>query len=56
MKTTKIVIDTNLWIGYFMGKHVKNYLDQILANVQIDLLMSEKSLAELTSVLSRPKF
>jgi uncharacterized protein len=56
MNTTRIVIDTNLWIGYFMGKHVKSYLDQILMNVQFDLLISEQLLAELTSVLSRPKF
>jgi uncharacterized protein len=56
MNKTKLVIDTNLWIGYFMGKHVKSYLDRILADPQIDLLISEKSLDELLSVLSRPKF
>jgi uncharacterized protein len=56
MKTTKIVIDTNLWIGYFMGKHVRSYLDKILSDPQFDLLISQKSLDELTSVLSRPKF
>jgi uncharacterized protein len=56
MNKTKLVIDTNLWIGYFMGKHVKSYLDQILADPKIDLLISEKSLDELLSVLSRPKF
>ncbi len=56
MNTTKIVIDTNLWIGYFMGKHVKSYLDQILINPQFDLLISEHLLFELTTVLSRAKF
>lgn len=56
MNKTKLVIDTNLWIGYFMGKYVKSYLDQILSDPQFDLLISEKSLDELLSVLTRPKF
>ena len=56
MKKTKIVLDSNLWISYFLGKHVRNYLNQILADSRFDLLISQRSIDELSIVLARPKF
>ena len=60
MKKTILVLDNNLWVSYFFGKHVRNYLDQILdqilADTRFDLLISQRGLDELTIVLKRPKF
>ena len=33
MKKLKLVLDSNLWISYFFGKHVRNYLDKILIDI-----------------------
>jgi uncharacterized protein len=56
MKKTKLVLDSNLWVSYFFGKHVRNYLDQILADTRFDLLISQRGMDELELVLNRPKF
>lgn len=40
MKKTLLILDNNLWISYFFGKHVRTYLDQILADTRFDLLIS----------------
>ena len=56
MKNTRLVLDSNLWISYFFGKHVRTYLDQILGDTRFDLLISQKGMEELTIVLARPKF
>ena len=56
MKNTRLVLDSNLWISYFFGKHVRTYLDQILGDTRFDLLISQKGIEELTIVLARPKF
>lgn len=56
MKKLKLVLDSNLWISYFFGKHVRNYLDKILIDTRFDLLISQHGIDELTTVLRRPKF
>ena len=56
MKNTRLVLDSNLWISYFFGKHVRTYLDQILGDTRFDLLISQKGIDELMIVLARPKF
>jgi uncharacterized protein len=56
MKKLKLVLDSNIWIGYFLGQHVRKYLDQILINIRFDLLISQQEIDELTLVLKRPKF
>ena len=40
MKKTLLILDNNLWISYFFGKHVRTYLDQILADTRFHLLIS----------------
>jgi hypothetical protein len=56
MKKTKLVLDSNLWVSYFFGKHVRNYLERILADTRFDLLISQRGMDELELVLKRPKF
>lgn len=56
MKKTVLVIDNNLWVSYFFGKHVQNYIDQILSDTRFELLISQKGIDELNIVLKRPKF
>ncbi len=56
MKKTKLVLDSNLWVSYFFGKHVRNYLYKILADTRFDLLISQRGIDELNIVLKRPKF
>lgn len=56
MKKTKLVLDSNLWVSYFFGKHVRNYLDKIIADTRFDLLISQRGIDELNIVLKRPKF
>ena len=56
MKKLKLVLDSNIWIGYFLGQHIRKYLDQILIDTRFDLLISQQEIDELTLVLKRPKF
>jgi uncharacterized protein len=56
MQKISIVIDTNVWLSYFLGKHTRAYIDQILIEPYIEILISENSMKELDEVLNRPKF
>ncbi|MBA7530017.1 hypothetical protein ES705_22220 [subsurface metagenome] len=51
----KIVIDTNLWISFLIGKILKGLKDSIF-DKRITILTSDEHLEELFSVLKRPKF
>ncbi len=51
----KIVIDTNLWISFLIGKILKGLKDLIF-DKRITILTSDEHLEELFSVLKRPKF
>ncbi|MDO8365609.1 MAG: putative toxin-antitoxin system toxin component, PIN family [Saprospiraceae bacterium] len=51
-----LVIDTNLWVSYFLGNRTKARLDKILYNETLTILVSESLLEEMNLVLSRPKF
>ncbi len=52
----RIVIDTNLWVSYFLGYQTQERLKQILFDESLSILVSEALLEELSLVLDRPKF
>lgn len=53
-KAIKVVIDTNLWISFLIGKHLVK-LKQLLDEDIILPVFSERSLDELVAVSQRPK-
>lgn len=50
-----VVIDTNLWISFLIGKRTANLI-AILSRPNIALAMSDKAIRELKLVVSRDKF
>ena len=54
-KTIKVIIDTNLFISFLIGKRLIK-LKQLLVNSQIKLIFSEQNILELKLVTDRPKF
>ncbi|MEH1927626.1 putative toxin-antitoxin system toxin component, PIN family [Nostoc sp.] len=53
-KTIKIIIDTNLWISFLIGKELKQ-LQNILLEETIQVVLSEEILEEIMLVTQRPK-
>ena len=53
-KTIKIIIDTNLWISFLIGKQLANLKDLIVEQM-IELVVSEQFLEEITIVTQKPK-
>jgi len=51
----KIIIDTNLFISFLIGKRLAG-LKQTLVNSIIQLIFSEQNIEELQIVTNRPKF
>ncbi len=51
----RVIIDTNLWISFLIGKSLAGLTDALIAN-RITVLFSEQMFAELIEVLRRPKF
>lgn len=54
-KSIKVIIDTNVWISFLIGKSLKgiqNYLD----NGVIKIVVCQEQLIELNEVFKRPKF
>lgn len=54
-KKFKIIIDTNLFISFLIGKRLAG-LKPMLVNSIIQLIFSEQNIEELQMVTSRPKF
>jgi len=54
-KKIRVVIDTNLFISFLIGKKL-NWLKGPIVNFQIELLFTEQSFLELEEVARRPKF
>jgi hypothetical protein len=52
----RIVIDTNLWVSYFLGRQTKERLKQILFDDRLRILISMALMEEVSLVLNRPKF
>lgn len=49
-----VVIDTNIWISFTIGKHLQ-YLKPILTNSAIKIFICSEILDEYKEVISRPK-
>ncbi len=53
-QTPKIIIDTNLWISFLIGKSFTN-LKSLIVEKQIEIIVSEQLLTEIRTVTQRPK-
>ncbi len=53
-RATRLVIDTNIWISFLIGKALQD-LESLLYNKRVQILLSSEQLAELGSVLQRPR-
>jgi len=51
----RVVIDTNIWISFLIGKHLSQ-LKEPLINGKVTILFSEELFEEVLAVLQRPKF
>lgn len=51
----RIIIDTNLWISFLIGKKLSCLLG-LISNGNVELVVSKELLDEIESVASRPKF
>ena len=51
----KIIIDTNIWISFLIGKSLKG-LQYFLHDNRFTVIISDEQISELIEVLSRPKF
>jgi len=52
--TVSIIVDTNVWISYLMGKTLVG-LERYICNQNVQLVSCKEQLAELREVLFRPK-
>ncbi len=57
IKSMRVVIDTNIWISFLIGKSLVglSVSDAIIDN-RVQILFSDELFAELLEVLQRPKF
>jgi putative PIN family toxin of toxin-antitoxin system len=53
-KPSKVIIDTNLWISFLIGKELQNLKDLIVTE-KIQLVTTDQLLNELKIVVARPK-
>lgn len=53
-KTFKVIIDTNLWVSFLIGKELVS-LKELIVNGQVQPVFSKESLEELKQVTQRPK-
>jgi uncharacterized protein len=52
--TIKVIIDTNLWIGFLIGKELAN-LKQLIVERAIQVVLCEQIIEEINLVTQRPK-
>jgi putative PIN family toxin of toxin-antitoxin system len=53
-RPSKVIIDTNLWISFLIGKELQNLKDQITTD-KVRLITTEQLITELKIVTARPK-
>lgn len=53
-KPNKVVIDTNIWISFLIGKELQYFKDLIISN-KIKIVLTDQLLDEIRLVTSRPK-
>lgn len=51
----KVVIDTNIWISFLIGKTLSG-IETLIVNESIQILFSKELFNELIDVIQRPKF
>ena len=54
-KRIKVIIDTNLFISFLIGKKLK-ILKELLTDFRVELIFAEQNMEELRMVSQRPKF
>ena len=52
----RVVIDTNIWISFLIGKTITPGFNKLLANKRFEILSSNELYEELKEVIFRPKF
>lgn len=52
----RVVIDTNIWISFLIGKTITSGFNKLLADKRFEILSCNELYNELKEVLSRPKF
>ncbi len=52
----KLVIDTNIWISFLIGKTIESGFNKLLADKRFEILSCKEPHEELKNVLSRDKF
>lgn len=50
----KVIIDTNLWISFLIGKELAN-LQTLMVSGNVQVILCEQIKAEITAVTERPK-
>ncbi len=55
MRRRKVILDTNLWIGFLISKRL-NSIDYILIDGRVRLIFSKELIEEFLAVVKRPKF
>lgn len=55
MKGNKVILDTNIWISYFIKSQVDQLVDLVVDN-ELIVYSSKELVEELTEVLGRKKF
>lgn len=53
-KNIKVIIDTNVWISFLIGKKLHSIIDHI-SNGEITIIISSELIQEILDVTSRPK-
>ena len=51
----KVILDTNIWISFFFGRHFTQIAD-ILRNDSVEIYVSDELISEIKEVALRPKF
>ena len=52
-KSDRIIVDTNIWISFLIGKHLKG-LHQLIASEKIEIITCEEQVVELSEVFRKP--
>jgi len=53
-KRPKVVIDTNIWISFLIGKKLSS-LKSLISNKSIQIIVSDELIGEIENVTNRPK-
>lgn len=53
-KTYKVIIDTNIWISFLIGKHLSG-LHKYIYDQKIEIILCKEQLLELIEILNKPK-